>query len=179
MLTRENTALVVLDVQGKLAQLMHRKEDLFRNLGTLIEGMRLLNVPIVWMEQYPRGLGPTAPEVALHISGLEPMAKVSFSACGLPPFLDRLRALGRKQVVLSGIETHICVYQTARDLLREGYHVEIAADAVASRAPENRQLALDKAVRAGAELTCVEMALFELVKEGATDEFRRMVNVWR
>jgi len=174
MLTPADTALVLIDVQGKLATLMHRREELYCSLQILIKGVQILGMPIFWLEQYPKGLGPTIPEVADLLEGQHPAAKVCFSACGQPEFMEQLRACGRKLLLLAGIETHICVYQTARDLLAQGYHVEVVADAVSSRTPENRQIGLDKMARAGAEITSVEMALFELLRQADTPEFRKI-----
>ena len=177
MLQPDSAALVLIDVQGKLATLMHRREELYRNLQILIEGIQILEMPIFWMEQYPEGLGPTVPEVAALLPDQQPMAKLCFSGCGLAEFMEQLRASGKKQLLLAGIETHICVYQTARDLLLQGYHVEVVADAVSSRTPENRQLGLDRMTRAGARITSVEMALFELLRQAGTPPFKRIARL--
>ena len=174
MLNPENTALIVVDVQGKLATLMHQKEQLYRNLQILIQGARILELPILWLEQYPKGLGPTIPEVAELLVDQQPVAKTCFSGCGQPEFCQQLRASGRRQLLLAGIETHICVYQTARDLLAQGYHVEAVADAISSRTPENRQIGLDKMAQHGAEITSVEMVLFELLREAGTPPFKKI-----
>ena len=177
MLRREDAAFVLVDVQGKLAQLMFEKDVLFHNLKVLIQGLQILEVPTVWLEQYPEGLGPTISEVSDLLPELDPIAKVSFSACGQDAFLDQMRTLDRKQVLIAGIEAHICVYQTTRDLLGLGYEVEIVADAVSSRTPRNLEIALEKMSSLGAGATSVEMALFELLKEANTDEFRKVVKL--
>ena len=175
MLKQTETVLVIVDVQGKLAELMHDRERLYKNLSILIQGTQALEIPILWLEQYPKGLGPTIPEVADLLPGLSPIAKTCFSGCGQADFVEALRAAGRKHVLVAGIETHICVYQTVRDLLASGYDVEVVADAVSSRVPENRQVALDKMVRAGAELTSVEMALYELMREAGGPAFKKIL----
>ena len=144
MLKRDHTALVLIDIQGKLASLMHQQEALYRQLQILIQGAQALELPILWLEQYPKGLGPTIPEVAELLSEQAPLAKTCFSACGLDHFQDQLRATGRRQILLAGIEAHICVYQTARDLLDAGYHVEAVTDAVSSRTAENKALGLQR-----------------------------------
>ena len=174
MLRPGNTALIVVDVQGRLATLMHQREELYRNLQILIQGARALELPILWLEQYPKGLGPTIPEVAELLTGQQPVAKTCFSGCGEPEFCEQLRATGRRQLLLAGIETHICVYQTARDLLAQGYHIEVVADAVSSRTPENRQIGLDKMRQHGAEVTSVEMVLFEMLREAGTPAFKQI-----
>jgi nicotinamidase-related amidase len=174
MLRPENTALVLIDIQGRLATLMHEREALYRHLQILVRGARILQLPILWLEQYPKGLGPTIPEVADLLPDQQPLAKMCFSACGLESFQQRLRQTARRQVLLAGIETHICVYQTARDLLQEGYCVEIVADATSSRTPENKKIGLEKMARAGAEITSVETCLFELLQRAGTAAFKEI-----
>ena len=173
------TAFVLIDVQGKLAQVMHQREDLFRNLGILIRGLRKLGVPIIWLEQYPEGLGPTIPEVADLLAGEQPIPKVCFSACGVPEFTAQLEAAGRKHIVVAGIEAHICVYQTVRDLLASGHTVEVVSDCVSSRTPENRQVGLERMAQMGASVTSVEMLLFEMLREANTDTFREIAKLVR
>ena len=175
----ENAALIVVDVQGKLASLMHDREQLYRNLQILVKGARILELPVYWLEQYPEGLGPTIPEVAELLTGLEPMPKVCFSACGLEEFAQKLRAEGRQQILVCGIETHICVYQTVRDLLADGYHVQVVADAVSSRTAGNRQIGLDRMAGLGAHITSVEMALFELLRQADTPPFKEIARLVR
>lgn len=172
MLTVENTVLVVVDVQGKLAQLMHDQEALFRNLQRMIRGAQTLEVPILWCEQNPAGLGPTAPEIAGLLAPRQPLAKMSFSCWGCDAFQQALQATGRQQVLLTGIEAHVCVYLTAADLVGAGYEVEVVADAVSSRSPENKRLALGKVQGLPAALTCTETALFQWLGTAAHPRFR-------
>ena len=169
MLERDSTAFVLVDLQVKLLAAIHAKDALVANAAKLVRGMRALDVPIVWTEQNPRGLGPTLPEIADLLPG-EPIVKFSFSCCREPSFADAVARLGRKQIVLAGMETHVCVWQTAADLLADGYEVHIVADAVSSRTPQNREIGIQKARDAGAVVTSVEAALFELlgVAEGPT-----------
>ncbi|MCS7012231.1 MAG: hydrolase [Chloroherpetonaceae bacterium] len=174
MLEQSQTALIVIDVQGKLATLMHDRETLFANLRRLIQGAKLLGIPIVLTEQYPQGLGETAPELKALMPDVSPITKMSFSCCGEVRFLDALRALQRRQMLVAGIESHICVYQTVRDLLREGYEVEVVADAVSSRSAENRALGLSRMKDMGATLTSTEMSLFELLREAGTPVFKEI-----
>ena len=177
MLSLEETVLIIVDVQGKLAQLMYKKDRLFDNLQKIIRGMRVLEVPIIHMEQYPEGLGPTVPEVADLLTDVERISKVSFSCWGNDRFKKALEASGRRQVVIAGIETHICVYQTAMDLMREGYEVQVVSDAVSSRTKKNRDIAVGKLQNCGAFLTTTEMALFELVKVARGDKFKELVKI--
>jgi hypothetical protein len=179
LLEVKDTALVLIDVQGKLAGLMHDKETLFRSLRILIEGCKILEVPIYWLEQYPEGLGSTVPEVAELLTGETPLPKLCFSACGQDQFMKRLHAGGRQQLLLAGIETHICVYQTACDLLQQGYEVEVVADAVSSRKVANREVGLRKMEQVGARLSSVEMALFELLRGADDPRFKAVARLVR
>ena len=175
MLHRNNTVLTVVDVQGKLAALMHEREALFAGLKTLIRGTRILGLPILWAEQNPEGLGPTVPEVAGELAGLEPIPKKSFSCLGDLRFRTALEDVRRRQVLLCGIECHVCVYQTAVDLLERGYEVHVAADAVSSRTPGNREIGLQRMQHMGAAVTCTEMALFELLRCAEGDAFKEIL----
>jgi len=174
MLKTNNTALVLIDIQGKLASLMHDRETLYANLQKLIKGAQALELPILWLEQYPKGLGPTVPEIAELLKGQEPLAKTCFSAYGLDEFRQALRQTQRRQIVLAGIETHICVYQTARDLLDDDFCVEIVADAVSSRTPQNNAIGLEKMLDCGAQITSVEMCLFELLQKAGGAQFKEI-----
>ena len=176
MLEIDSTVLVVIDVQGKLAQSMYEKADLFENVGKLISGVRVLEIPIIWMEQNPEGLGPTVPEIAELLSG-KPIPKVAFSCCGEKQFVEAMEKQERNQVLLCGIETHVCVYQTAIDLLESGYEVEVVADAVSSRTPANRDIGLAKMKDAGAGITSVETALFELLKVAEGEKFKAILGI--
>jgi nicotinamidase-related amidase len=180
MLFVEDAVLVIVDVQGKLAQLMADKEELFANLERLVRGADVLELPILWLEQYPEGLGPTIePLAALLAPARQPMPKVSFSCWGCPAFVDALRATGRRQVLLAGIETHVCIYQTTADLLSEGYEVQVVGDAVSSRAARNRELGLQRVRDLGAAVTTTEMALFELQRVARGDRFRALARIVR
>ncbi len=173
MLTINDTALLVIDVQGRLAQVMHDKETLFANVERMIRGAKVLELPVLWTEQVPDKLGPTLPEFANLLSDVsQPVSKASFSCCGVQPFRQALTASERRQVLVTGIEAHVCVYQTVIDLLEQEYEVQLVADAVSSRTPENKAIALERMKEAGATLTSTEMALFELLRVAEGDKFR-------
>lgn len=177
MLSREQTVLVVVDVQGKLAQAMHNKEALFRNLQRIIRGAQVLGLPILWCEQNPAGLGPTIPEVAGLLAGAQPIAKMSFSCCGQEAFQQALTATRRSQALLAGIEAHVCIYLTAADLVAAGYEVQVIADAVSSRTPENKQIGLARIAAVRASVTCTETALFELLRTAEEPKFKEIVKL--
>jgi len=168
-LDADRTALVVVDVQEGFRKAIPDFERVAKATATLIEGAEALGVPVVITEQYPKGLGETAPEVAEHLpDGTEPLEKLVFSAAEAEGF----DLGGRDQALVCGVETHVCVNQTVLDLLESGLDVEVAEDAVGSRTEENKRVGLHKMERAGAVLTSVETALFELLGRAGTDEFK-------
>ena len=177
MLTVENSLLVVIDVQGTLAQKMHDKPSFIENLKKLIKGAQILNVPILVTEQIPQKLGPTLPEIAALFPDFQPIPKASFSCCGEPEFMKKFNAIGRTQILLAGIEAHVCVYQTAIELKSLGCEVHLLADCVSSRTAENKLTAIERMKTEGVKLTTAEMALFELMKIAEGDKFREMVKV--
>ena len=174
MIKRQDAFFVLVDVQGKLADLMFEKEKLFKNLQILIQGLRELEVPIVWAEQYPEGLGETVPEVKAVLGGLVPIAKRSFSVCRNPELMKEIRATGRREAIVAGIESHVCVYQTVSDLLSKDYGATIVADATSSRTKENRDIGLQRMLSEGAWLTSVEMLLFELLEHAEGESFKKI-----
>ena len=175
MLNRKRTGLVIVDVQGKLARLMHDSEAMHASLKTLISGIKAIDLPILWLEQNPEKLGQTSPELTELLSG-EPISKYTFSACGEPRFVDAIEASGVHTWLVAGIESHICVYQTVRDLIELGRKVEVVTDCVSSRTPANRQLGIDRMLDAGARPTSVEMCLFELVGSCKVPEFKAVLD---
>jgi nicotinamidase-related amidase len=174
-LNRTDALLIVIDVQQKLMPVIHNAEAMERNVERLIRGFHVLDVPRLLTEQYVRGLGPTTPAVRAafdETGGDQPIEKSCFSGYGCSEFLTALRNVRRKQIVIAGVEAHVCVYQTASDLLANGYGVTVIADAVSSRTAENKDVALRRMVADGARLSSTEMVLFELTVNSGTDEFR-------
>ena len=174
MLDIKNCCLVIIDVQGKLAQLMHDRDNLFKKIAILVKAAKILGIPVVWCQQCLDALGPTIPQIAELLAGVEPINKADFNCCGQTQFNDRLQTLTRKQILLCGIETHVCVYQTASDLLRKGYETSVIADAVSSRTLENKQIALERMRDDGVHINCVEMALFELLGTAEHPQFKQI-----
>jgi nicotinamidase-related amidase len=171
-LDRSRAALAVIDVQEAFRPAVLDFEQVAANVAVLVEGARILDLPVLVTEQYPRGLGKTVPEVEAHLEGIEPFEKVCFSALDADGFPARLA--DRDQVLLCGIEAHVCVNQTAEDLLMAGKEVHVVQDAVSSRTAANRDLGLHKMEHDGAVLTSVETALFELLRAAGTPEFKRI-----
>lgn len=174
MLDINNTALVLVDVQGKLAQLMADREALFANLQRMVKGAQVLQLPILWVEQIPHKLGPTIPEVAELMGDQTPIAKSSFSCTGSAVFNRTLKQTGRTQVLVVGIEAHICVYQTAVGLVEDGYSVEVVTDAIGSRVASNKDVGIKRMKSRGVSLTSTEMALFELMRTAEHPLFREI-----
>ena len=170
-LDRERAALVVVDIQEAFRKAVPSFDAVAESAATLVQGAEAMGIPIVVTEQYPKGLGHTVPEVAEHLpDGLKPLEKVRFSAAEAEGF----DLNGRDQVLVCGIETHVCVNQTVLDLLDRGIEVEVVGDAVGSRTDENRELGLHKVEDAGAVLTSVETALFELLGGSDAAEFKQV-----
>jgi nicotinamidase-related amidase len=177
MLEIQDCCLVVIDIQGKLAQLMIGKDALFKNIQILIQAARILEIPILWCQQVPEALGPTVPEIAELLAGSEPIDKASFSCCGQEQFNAQLNTLGKEQVLLCGIETHVCIYQTAMDLMEGGLDVTVIADAVSSRTERNQHIALSRLAAEGAHVSSTEMALFELLKTAKHPHFKEIAKL--
>ena len=168
LLHRDRAAVVVVDVQEGFRPAIDRFDDTVRGVAQLVQGANVLGVPVVVTEQYPKGLGTTVPEVAEHLNGVTPVEKTVFSA----PDAEGFDLSGRDQVLLCGIETHVCVHQSAAALLERGVEVQVVEDGVSSRTPENRRIGLDRMEEAGVRRTSVEMALFELLGAAGSDEFK-------
>jgi nicotinamidase-related amidase len=167
-------ALVVIDVQEAFRKVVPSFDDVARATAALVRGAEAVGVPIVVTEQYPKGLGRTVAEVADRLpEGLEPIEKVVFSA----PQAEGFDLAGRDQALVCGIEAHVCVNQTVLDLVDDGVQVQVAVDAVGSRSEQNKAIGLEKMERAGAVVTSVETALFELVGRAGTSEFKEVQKV--
>jgi nicotinamidase-related amidase len=177
MLDANNTALVIIDVQGKLAQIMADKSALFSSLETMVKGAAILDLPTLWVEQLPDKLGGTITEISENLPNQEPIVKNTFSAYQTAEFVSALEATGCKNVLVVGIEAHICVYQTVMNLLDAGYGVEVITDAVSSRNVQNKTIALNKMQQAGAQLSCTEMVLFELQAVAQGERFKQILKI--
>jgi nicotinamidase-related amidase len=176
-LTAENTVIIAIDFQERLFPVMNAKEKLLQNVVKLIKGAKALEVPVIVTEQYPKGLGPTIPEIKELLPDARPIEKTCFSCCDNEAFMKTLEALKRRQVLITGIEAHICAYQTAMALARKGYEVQVVTDCVSSREPENKAVAVQKMTAAGLLPASTEMALFEMLKAAGGDKFKQISNI--
>jgi nicotinamidase-related amidase len=174
VLDAANTILLLIDFQERLFPVMHEKEKLLKNIIKLIKGAKVLEIPLILTEQYPKGLGPTIPEIKELIPDIKPIEKFCFNCSDEAGFNQAIKASKRKQVLIAGIEVHICVYQTAMALAREGYEVQVVTDCIASRDPENKMTALARFQLADILPTTMEMALFELLKVAQGDKFKQI-----
>lgn len=176
-LSRDRAALVIVDVQEKLVTEMKFLGQMERNINILTTVARRLGIPIFMTEQYPKGLGRTIARIAGSLPEVEPVAKVTFSCWAEQVFRTRLEASGRKQVILTGIETHVCVLETALDLMAAGYTVHLPTDALCSRRKDNWQSGLHQAHGAGAVLTSTETVFFQLLERSDTPQFKELINL--
>ena len=177
MLDIESCSLVVVDVQGKLASLMYDRDALFKNIQILIKAAKILDIPILWCQQCPDALGATIPQIAELLAGIQPINKASFSCCGDEKFISKLSSINRSQILLTGIETHVCIYQTAVCLREKGFTVNVIADAVSSRTLDNKQIAISKMQMMGINIYSTEMALFELLKTADHPHFKQIAKL--
>ncbi|ELE6570435.1 isochorismatase family protein [Vibrio parahaemolyticus] len=176
MLSKGNTGLIVVDVQGKLATLMHESDALIENITKLVKGAKALDLPILWLEQNPERLGPTAEPIREVLESTHlPITKYTFDGCKEATFKVAVENAKVDTCLVCGIESHICVYQTAVSLRQSGYRVELVTDCVSSRTAANKALALAKLTANGVVLTGLEMCLYEMVEDCRAPEFKEIL----
>lgn len=180
-LERDKAVLVVIDVQEKLCVAMDEKvlRKLNRNIGILLDSAAELGVPVLITEQYVKGLGATLPELKEKAADAPCFEKMAFSCCGSADFVEKLKATGRTQVIITGMETHVCVLQTVIELRDAGFEVHVVKDAVMSRSKHNWETAIDCMTLTGAVPTCTESVMFQLLKLAGTDEFKKLSRLVR
>lgn len=175
VLDRKKTALIVVDMQEAFRAAVSDFPLIASRISIAVRGFQALDLPIVITEQYPEGLGRTAEEILFSLPpDFEIVEKTTFSSCGAASFKEKLRAVGASQIVLCGLETHVCVNQTAHDLLAEDFDVHLLTDAVASRFPQDKEAALRKMLESGVTPSTVEMALFELLRDSKHEQFKEI-----
>jgi nicotinamidase-related amidase len=174
LLDRNRSALVIIDVQEKLFPRVHDHEGVLARLDLLIAAAKLMGIPLILTEQYPKGLGTTIEEIRRMIPQTEPLTKTDFSCVAAAGFKERLASLHKDQIVLAGIEAHVCVAQTALDLASQGEKVLVVADAVSSRRPFDAQTALGRLQQSGLMLSTAEAVVFEWLRRAGTEEFKAL-----
>ena len=173
MLARDDSVLVVIDVQEGYRSVLFEYERVASAVARMVQGAVTLGIPLLVTEQYPKGVGHTVAEVGGYFpAGTEAIQKMSMSCCGGDAFMAALTKLGRRQVLLAGIEAHACVNQTAHDLLTAGFQVHVAHDATSSRRREEYEIGWEKMVQSGVVPTTVESALLEMVRTAEVPEFK-------
>ena len=172
LLSRNNSALVIIDIQERLVAAMSKRDKVIENCIHLIEASRLLQIPVILTEQYPKGLGPTVDKIKDVISTYEPIEKVTFDCTGTQGFLEKIKTHNRTHIILTGMESHVCVLQTCLSLLKEGYAVHLVSDAVCSRNEEDFLTGKEMMRDAGAVITSTEIVLFQLLEKAGTPEFK-------
>jgi nicotinamidase-related amidase len=177
MLSRSSAILVVVDIQGNLFQAMQDKENLLAQAIKIIKGANVFNLPIIVTEQTPAKLGQTVEQIMQELKGSEVIGKETFSSWADNNFREKMESYGRQKVVLIGIESHVCIYQTAIDLIQNGYSVHVVTDAVSSRTRENSDVGLAAMKAAGAHMTSAEMVLFELLRTAGDAKFKEIYKI--
>lgn len=172
LLDGQQAVLLIIDVQESFRKHIQDFANLTRNISILVEASKILKVPVVVTEQYPQGLGKIVAEIAACLGEHKQFEKSCFSCCGSAEFMSYLDDTERKQVIVTGIEAHVCVSQTVHDLLHAGYMPHLVTDAISSRFARNREIGIEKMVQSGAVSSCVEMALFEMLVESGTETFK-------
>ncbi len=173
-LIKENTAAVIIDMQEKLTPHVQQHKDLIERMKILIKGLKALGVPIIVTEQYRKGLGPTIPEIAEVLDSNKPLEKMAFSCCDDDEFQKAFDQIGRKQVIVAGIETHVCVLQTVIDLIEKGFQPVVIEDCLSSRKISDKETALKRMIQEGARVASCESILFELCRYAGTDTFKKI-----
>lgn len=178
LLFAESALVVALDMQEPFLRHIHERERLVANVSALVQGATILRLPILSTTQYAEKMGEVIPEIKTHLPPLlPPFDKMTFSAYSVPAFASAVQRSGRKQILLCGVESHICVSQTAHDLTAAGFQVHVVTDAVSSRTEANWRVGLDKMRQGGVLLSTVEMALYEMLHEAGTPEFREILKL--
>jgi nicotinamidase-related amidase len=171
-ISKDKTALLIVDIQERLVPAMPEGPRVIANCLHLIELAKMYNMPVLVTEQYPKGLGHTVAEIKDALPDYDPAEKTSFSCCGDDNFFTRLRETGRRNILITGMEAHVCVLQTCLDLLAADYNVHLIKDAVCSRSADNLEIGTELMRDAGAVITCTETVLFQLLKKAGTEEFK-------
>ncbi|MBD77835.1 MAG: hydrolase [Crocinitomicaceae bacterium] len=169
---KENCSFVVVDIQDRLFPHIHQNEILTQKCSTLIKGMKILEIPTIVTVQYKKGLGDTVPAIQEALGDHKALEKMTFSCCGLGEFNMRIEEHYKENIILSGIESHVCVLQTALDLVESGHRPVVVVDAVSSRNPLDKEIALKRMAQEGIRLTTVEAILFELCKTSDSKSFK-------
>ena len=179
LLEKANTGLVIIDVQEKLMPVVERSQIIIENIKKLLLLSKLFNLPVILTEQYPKWLGSTLSEIIESLIVYAPISKMHFNCCDVAEFNEGLSSKDLKNIIVTGVESHICVFQTCVSLINKGYQVHIPRDAVGSRTGENWRVGLELSDKAGALITSTESVIYQILKRAGTKEFKQMLKVMR
>lgn len=177
LLEKTNTGLVIIDVQEKLMPVVGQRERIVGNIKKLLLLSKLFHLPVILTEQYPKWLGATLPDIMGSLTYYNPIPKIHFNCCDVEAFNEQLSSKELKNIIVTGVESHICVFQTCVSLLNSGYHIHIPQDAVGSRTDENWRVGLELSNKAGAFITSTESVIYQILKKAGTKEFKQMLKV--
>ena len=179
LLERDDSGLLIIDVQEKLMDVMGQDRRVIDNIIRLLQLARIFDLPTILTEHYPKWLGPTLPALVDALPSYDPIHKMHFNCCDADGFKERLDAVGVENIIVAGVESHICIFQTCVSLLERGYNVHVPQDAVDSRTEENWRVGLRLMERAGALITATETVIYQILKKAGTKEFKKMLKIMR
>lgn len=174
MIRPNDCLLFLIDVQEKLIPTIFQHEQLVQNIELLLKGCQVCDLPQYTFEQYPKGLGKTVEPLKNFIQESQLYEKTKFSAAQVPEAMDQLKASGKSQIIIAGIESHVCVFQTVEELIEQGYEVFIPHETTSSRSEKNREVALKRMEQLGASITCIESVFFELLRDSRAPQFKEL-----
>ena len=169
---KDRTIALVIDFQERLFPFIYENEKLLKNVLVLIEGLKAMGMHIFVTEQYVKGLGPTVSLIAQALGDIKRIEKISFSCCDEPRLMEGIAVTGKENVIIVGIESHVCVLQTVIDLIRNGYHPIVVEDCISSRKENDKRIAIERMKKEGAIITTYESVLFELLRYSGTEQFK-------
>jgi nicotinamidase-related amidase len=169
---KDRTIALVIDLQERLFPFIHENEKLLKNVPILVQGLKALGIHIFVTEQYIKGLGPTVDPIAQALGDIKRIEKMSFSCCDEPRLMEGIAVTGKENVIIAGIESHVCVLQTVIDLIRNGYHPIVVEDCISSRKETDKRIAIERMKKEGAIITTYESVLFELLRYSGTEQFK-------
>ncbi len=179
LFTRDNSTLLLVDYQERFVPVLHDNQEIIKNIKFLLSGFNIYKVPITVSEQVPEKLGATIDEFKSLLKEADFFSKKAMSCCGQAGFVDKLKAKKINKVAVCGIEAHVCVLQTCLDLLHNGFQVHLVCDAITTRVPHNRNIAIEKMKNAGVIVTSVETILFEIAYEAGSEEFKQLQQLFK
>jgi nicotinamidase-related amidase len=171
-LLKEHSAALIIDIQERLFPLIWEHEKLARNIPILIEGLKVLGVPVFATEQYVKGLGPTVQPIAVALGELKRIEKQAFSCCDEPSVMEGIAVSGKENIIIAGIESHVCILQTVIDLKHNGYHPVVVEDCISSRKENDKKIAIERMRQEGVIIATYESILFELLRYSGTEQFK-------